>query len=161
MALHPLITGQCSNIMQKARQVVGLAWWADECSSFPRLVPPDATLHPRGNKSSQSAETGFWGFAFMGGKWFKGWVVFTVTAWVLNGSQLQQGEALHCWSGSFVVLLCLYFFHLHTQRADLRPASLVQGRMSFENGRLVILWRVDRDSGKPVKWNRRTWLKQN
>lgn len=59
---------------------------SDENGTFPRLASPEpvclsATLHPWGNKSSQSAETGFWGFAFMGGKMIQRLVVFSVMAW--------------------------------------------------------------------------------
>lgn len=60
-----------------------------------------AALHPRGNKSSQSAETGFWGFAFMGGKMIQRLVVFPVIAWVLYGFRSATAAR---WSRAFVLL---------------------------------------------------------
>lgn len=89
-----------------------MSGWVQQLSqtrpSWTSLLLP---LHPRGNKSSQSAETGFWGFAFMGGKIIH-WLVIFLIAWVLYG--FQSGiitrwsvnvdvEPLYCFN-------CLYLF---------------------------------------------------
>lgn len=98
VALQPLISGQRSNIMQKAWQTVGLAGEWMSAALLPRLIAPQPrclchSLHPRGEQKQPVSGKGLFEVLPL---WEENWLrclsPFPAAAWVVCKSLLDYSK---------------------------------------------------------------------
>lgn len=148
---NPLISGQRSSIMQKARCTAKWLVWPGGRTNAPRLVPPDpvclrCSTIQEGNQSCHVS--GNWASEVLNlreEKRFLRAVVFPADAWEMCGFQAGIRRRWISWSGPIVLLHLPLTFSIHTHthtHADSCLPFSVRARLSFKNVRLVIftLW---------------------